>query len=169
METALSGAGWEATGSESVAARESIDKDFAGLSSSALMVVVHSDDKTVADQAFQHTIASAQRVLKSDRRVKSVVVPRPGTSISRNGHTAIIQAGAGADAITMVFLYALPLMLVGWLVTWLLREKPLRNESGSVRRSADGQPADEMAEGPVVPVVPADGTVGTPDPALVLD
>jgi putative drug exporter of the RND superfamily len=102
VETALSGAGWEATGSESVAARESIDKEFAGLSSSALMVVVHSGDKTVSDPAFQRTIASAQRVLKSDRRVGSVVAPRPGTSISRDGHTAIIQAGAAADANTMV-------------------------------------------------------------------
>ena len=43
VETALSGAGWEATGSESVAARQMIDKNFQGLSSSALMVVVHSD------------------------------------------------------------------------------------------------------------------------------
>ena len=48
VETALSGAGWEATGSESVAARKAIDKNFQGLSSSALMVVVHSPDKTVA-------------------------------------------------------------------------------------------------------------------------
>jgi RND superfamily putative drug exporter len=102
VETALSGAGWEATGSESVAARESIDKHFAGLSSSALMVVVHSGDKTVSDSAFQRTIASAQQVLKSDQRVKSVVAPRSGTSISRDGHTAIIQAGAAADANTMV-------------------------------------------------------------------
>jgi putative drug exporter of the RND superfamily len=102
VETALSGAGWEATGSESVAARESIDKQFAGLSSSALMVVVHSGDKTVSDPAFQRTIASAQHVLNSDQRVKSVVAPRPGTSISRDGHTAIIQAGAAADANTMV-------------------------------------------------------------------
>ena len=37
------GAGWEATGSESVAARKAIDRNFQGLSSSALMVVVHSD------------------------------------------------------------------------------------------------------------------------------
>ncbi len=102
VETALSGAGWEATGSESVAARKSIDANFAGLSSSALMVVVHSGDKTVSDPAFQRTIASAQRVLTSDPRVTSVVAPRSGSSISRDGHTAIIQAGAAADANTMV-------------------------------------------------------------------
>ena len=102
VETALSGAGWEATGSESVAARKAIDKNFQGLSSSALMVVVHSPDKTVADPAFQRAVASTQRVLKADRRVKAVVAPQPGVSISRDGHTAIVQAGAAADANTMV-------------------------------------------------------------------
>ena len=102
VETALSGAGWEATGSESVAARKAIDRNFQGLSSSALMVVVHSPDKTVSDPAFQRAVASTQRVLKADRRVKAVVAPRPGVSISRDGHTAIVQAGATADANTMV-------------------------------------------------------------------
>jgi len=42
VEHALSGAGWEATGSESVEARNLVDQNFSGLSSSALMVVVHS-------------------------------------------------------------------------------------------------------------------------------
>jgi RND superfamily putative drug exporter len=102
VEKALSGAGWEATGSESVAARKAIDENFQGLSSSALMVVVHSQDRTVDDPAFQRAIASTQRVLKADRRVESVVAPRPGTSISRDGHTAIVQAGAASDANTMV-------------------------------------------------------------------
>src|SRR5437763_15522439 len=40
VETALSGAGWEADGSESVQARMLIQQNFAGLSSSALTVVV---------------------------------------------------------------------------------------------------------------------------------
>ena len=43
VEHALSGAGWEATGSESLTVRETVDREFGGLSSSALMVVVHSD------------------------------------------------------------------------------------------------------------------------------
>ncbi len=42
-EHALSGAGWEAGGSESVAARELIDKSFGGRSSYGLVAVVHSD------------------------------------------------------------------------------------------------------------------------------
>ena len=40
-EHALSGAGWEATGSESVAARHSIDASFAGQGGYALMVAIH--------------------------------------------------------------------------------------------------------------------------------
>jgi RND superfamily putative drug exporter len=102
VEKALSGAGWESTGSESVAARKAIDKDFQGLSSSALMVVVHANDKTVSDPAFRAAVAKAQQTLKADARVKGVVAPQPGTSISRDGRTAIIQAGANADANTMV-------------------------------------------------------------------
>jgi putative drug exporter of the RND superfamily len=102
VETALSGAGWEATGSQSVAVRTTIDKNFQGLSSSALMVVVHSDTKTVSDPAFQQTVASASATLKADSRVSRVIPPQAGTSISRDRRTAIIQAGAAADSNTMV-------------------------------------------------------------------
>jgi len=102
VEHALSGAGWEATGSESVAARQLVDRNFAGLSSSALQVVVHSDTKTVADSAFQQTVASTEATLKADRRVSQVVAPRPGQSISRDGHTAVVQAGAAQNPNEMV-------------------------------------------------------------------
>ncbi len=102
VEKALSGAGWEATGSQSVAARNAVDKNFGGLSSSALMVVVHSGTATVADPAFKRAVASATQALKADPRVKRVVPPQAGASISRDGHTAIIQAGAATDSNTMV-------------------------------------------------------------------
>ena len=102
VEHALSGAGWEATGSESVAAREMIDRDFQGLSSSALMVVVNSPELKVGDKQMDSTIAQAEATLASDSRVSKVVQPQPGVSISRDGHTAIVQAGAAADSNTMV-------------------------------------------------------------------
>lgn len=102
VEHALSGAGWEATGSESLQVRETVDREFGGLSSSALMVVVHSDDKTATHPAFKAVIADTQRVLGSDERVAEVVAPRPGRSISRDGHTAVVQAGAAADSNDMV-------------------------------------------------------------------
>jgi RND superfamily putative drug exporter len=102
VEHALSGAGWEATGSESLTVRETVDREFGGLSSSALMVVVHSDDMTAADPAFKAVVADAQRALESDPRVTDVVPPQPGQSISRDGHTAVIQAGAAAGSNEMV-------------------------------------------------------------------
>jgi RND superfamily putative drug exporter len=69
VEHALSGAGWEATGSESLQVRETVDREFGGLSSSALMVVVHSDDKTATNPAFKSVVAEAQDVLAADARV----------------------------------------------------------------------------------------------------
>ena len=92
VEHALSGAGWEATGSESVDTREVVDRNFEGLSSSALQVVIHSRDTTVGDPAFQASIARVRKLLRSDNRVSTVVPPRPGVSISRDQHTAVVQA-----------------------------------------------------------------------------
>jgi len=66
-------------------------------SSSALQVVVHSDTKTIGSPAFAAAISSAERTLHSDRRVAMVVAPQPGVSISRDGHTAVVQAGAAAS------------------------------------------------------------------------
>jgi len=102
VEHALSGAGWEASGSQSVEVRELVDRNFDGLSSSALQVVVHSPDSTVRDPEFQATLARAQDVLAADDRVARVVPPQPGQSISRDGHTAVIQAGAAEDPNEMV-------------------------------------------------------------------
>lgn len=102
VEHALSGAGWEATGSESVDARQVIDQEFNGLSSSALMVVVHSEDQTVNDPAFKAAIAKATTTLQADDRVTDVVPPQPGMSISQDGRTAVIQAGAAASSNEMV-------------------------------------------------------------------
>jgi putative drug exporter of the RND superfamily len=102
VEHALSGAGWEATGSESRTVRETVDREFGGLSSSALMVVVHSADKTATDPAFKAVVADAQRALSADPRVTEVVPPQPGRSVSRDGHTAVIQAGAAASSNEMV-------------------------------------------------------------------
>ncbi len=102
VETALSGAGWETTGSQSVKAREQIDKHFQGLGSYGLMTVVHSESKTVSDPAFRAVTARVQRTLRADDAVKSVVAPAPGVSISRDGRTAVVQAGAARDSNGMV-------------------------------------------------------------------
>ena len=99
---ALAGAGWEASGSQSVAARQLIDKQFAGLSSAALQVVVHSADRSVRDPWVQAVITRAEQLLRADHRVSRVVAPTAGASISRDGHTAVIQAGAAGDTNAMV-------------------------------------------------------------------
>ena len=61
VEKALSGAGWETTGSESVQARQLIDKGFNGFGTYGLTVVVHAPDKTVSDPAFAAGAASGAR------------------------------------------------------------------------------------------------------------
>src|SRR5437868_372829 len=94
VENALSGAGWETTGSQSVEARQLIDRNFHGLSSYGLMTVVSSPTKAVGDRAFQSVVLAVQRTLRADRAVAGVVAPARGISISRDGHTAIVQAGA---------------------------------------------------------------------------
>ncbi len=102
VETALSGAGWQANGSESVKVREQIDRRFAGAGAYALQVAVHSPRLTAADPAFRRTLARAERTLATSSAVTTVTPPRPGVSISRDGHTAVIRAGAAKDPNGMV-------------------------------------------------------------------
>jgi RND superfamily putative drug exporter len=102
VEHALSGAGWEASGSESVRARALIQENFAGLSSQALMVVVHADRATVRDTGFRHVLAHVEQTLRASPLVASVASPRPGSTISPDGRTAVVMAGAKADPTAMV-------------------------------------------------------------------
>ncbi len=102
VETALSGAGWQANGSESVQVRDLVEREFGGLNSTGLMVVLHSSGQTASSPAFQQTIGRVAARLKTDPRVASVSLPTARTTISRDGHTAIVMAGAKADANTMV-------------------------------------------------------------------
>jgi RND superfamily putative drug exporter len=95
VESALAGAGWEASGSQSVQARQAVQKEFGGMSSAALQVVVHSARGPVTSGAGQQVIDRAVSLLKADKRVSQVVPPQPGASISQDGRTAVVQAGAG--------------------------------------------------------------------------
>jgi len=102
VETALSGAGWEATGSQSVQARELISKQFHGLSSYALTTVIYSPSRTVRDAAFRGVVADVERTLRADRAVRNVIAPVRGVTISPDRHTAIVQAGAAKSSDGMV-------------------------------------------------------------------
>ena len=55
-----------------------------------------------AAPGFRQTVVRAERVLRRDPAVGRVLPPRPGVSISPDGHTAVIRAGAAADANAMV-------------------------------------------------------------------
>ncbi len=91
-EHALSGAGWEAKGSESVAARKAVDASFAGQGSYALLVAVHGSGD------LQPAIVKATELLEADPRVSRVAPAQ----LSRDGRTAILSAGAAANPTEMV-------------------------------------------------------------------
>ena len=101
-EHALSGAGWEASGSESVKARRLIDRDFKGFGSYDLAVVVQASGKTVSDPAFDRVLRAVEETLRRNPAVTTVSPPRPGASISADRHVAVVQAGARRDANDMV-------------------------------------------------------------------
>ncbi len=102
-ESVLAGAGWQDSTSASVAARNIIQSHFAGLGSSALeVVVVDSHGPIASDPAARAVLAAAPAKLRADPRVSTVVAPQPGLSLSRDGRTGIITAGAAADPNAMV-------------------------------------------------------------------
>jgi RND superfamily putative drug exporter len=103
VENALAGAGWQASNSQSVAARAIIEKNFSGLGATDLQVVIVDHHGPIAsDPQAQAIVVKATNVLRSDRRVSTVVPPQAGVSVSRDGRTAIITAGSAADANKMV-------------------------------------------------------------------
>jgi RND superfamily putative drug exporter len=93
VERALSGAGWEATGSQSVHARALIDRQFGGLGAYRLTVVVRSRG-TVPDDVLR----AVEARLRREPAVASVLAP----AISRDRRTAVIQAGAALGPNGMV-------------------------------------------------------------------
>ena len=103
VEHALSGAGWEATGSESAeGARDRRPRVRRTVVLGAAWSSCTRPSKTAGEPEFDQVVADAQRTLAADERVTDVVPPRPGQSISRDGHTAIVQAGAAASSNEMV-------------------------------------------------------------------
>ena len=102
VEANLSGAGWQADGSQSVQARELARAHFGGNASSAIQVVVHSTDGPVTTGAGAVVLADATRLLKADPRIADIIAPQPGATLSQDGSTAILLAGAGANTNDMV-------------------------------------------------------------------
>ncbi|MDF2470487.1 MAG: MMPL family transporter [Rhodococcus erythropolis] len=100
--TSLAGAGWQANGSESVQVRELAEQHFGGNSSAAVQVVVHSDSLPITDPSMQQTLAAATEIFSADPRFGEVVAPQTGMTISPDGHTGIMIAGANASTDEMV-------------------------------------------------------------------
>ena len=100
--SSLAGAGWQANGSESVQVRELAQEHFVGNSSAAVQVVVHSDDRTVDSPDVQRTITAVADVFAGDTRFGAIIAPQPGMSISPDGHTGILIAGANTSTDEMV-------------------------------------------------------------------
>ncbi|AUY48385.1 MMPL family transporter [Streptomyces sp. CB01881] len=101
VTSALSGAGWQADGSESVKVRQVAEQHFAGNASSALQIVV-SADRPVTEPAVRRVVAEASAIAAADPRVSTVIAPQPGATISPDGRTAVLLAGAAASPDDMV-------------------------------------------------------------------
>ena len=103
IEHALAGAGWQDSTSQSVRARQIVQKQFGGLGATALQVVVVDRRAPLnTDPAAQTVENSAASLLRADPRVSVVMPPRPGVSLSADGRTGVITAGANADPNAMV-------------------------------------------------------------------
>lgn len=102
VETALSGAGWEAGDSESVRARDQIQREFGGAGAYALQVAVRSSQSGAGGPRLQRTVAAVERVLAADPAVGAVIPPRPGASLAADGLTAIVVGTAARGPNEMV-------------------------------------------------------------------
>ncbi len=101
VTSALSGAGWQANGSDSVKVRTLAEEHFAGNATSAIQIVV-SADRPVGDPAVQQVVDRAAALAAADSRISTVVPPQPGATISQDGRTAVLLAGAAASPDDMV-------------------------------------------------------------------
>ncbi len=102
VEAELSGAGWQADGSESVSVREAAETSFGGNASSAIQVVVRSTDGPVTEGSGAAVVSEVMEVLEADDRISTVFGPESGAPISQDGSTIVLLGGAGADTNEMV-------------------------------------------------------------------
>ncbi|WP_149361301.1 MMPL family transporter [Lolliginicoccus suaedae] len=100
--TSLAGAGWQANDSQSVQARELANEHFGGNSASALQVVINAPGKNITDEDVQAVITEVTNTLASDERFADIIPPQPGMTISPDGSTGILIAGANASTDDMV-------------------------------------------------------------------
>ena len=102
VETALSGAGWQANGSESVQARTLIQAQLRRPLELGIDGRRPLARETATSPAFRQTVARVERILRADPHVSRVQAPQRQASISADGHTALVIAGAKGDPTQMV-------------------------------------------------------------------
>ena len=102
VESNLAGAGWQANGSESVTVRDLAQRHFGGNASHALQVVVRSNGAPLDKGDGPSVVSRVVDRLAHERRVGTVIAPVPGVSLSADGRTGVVLAGAGDDPNGMV-------------------------------------------------------------------
>jgi len=90
LEKALSGAMWEVQGSDSVEARQVLERQFGGFSSQSAVAVLHSETLTAADPAFESLIGEAAAIFAAEAALSPAAPPQ----VSPDGHTVMLQAGS---------------------------------------------------------------------------
>ena len=98
----LAGAGWQDNGSDSVQARELAQEHFGGNSSTAIQLVIHTERGSIDSPGAASVMQQATDILASDERIGEIVPPQPGFTISPDGRTAIVLAGAASNPDDMV-------------------------------------------------------------------
>jgi len=93
LQGALSGAMWEVNGSDSLAARQVLERQFGGFSSQSAVVVIHSDTLVVGSPEFDRAIAEATTILAGEGSFAPMAPAQP----SQDGHTVMLQAGSLAN------------------------------------------------------------------------
>jgi len=94
-EHALSGGGWQADGSQSVRARQLVDRQFGGQGSYALLAVISSRSRDRESPAFRGTVARVRNVLSRDPSVASI-------RVAARGRAVVVSGGARAGTSDMV-------------------------------------------------------------------
>ena len=145
VEKKLSGAGGQDSGSPSAQARTILGQEIAGLNSTGLQVVVHVSQGAVAtDPQAQTVLSRATTLPKADHRSSNVITPQAGVSISQDGRAAVLQAGANADANTMVR---------AWAGAWHVRRQWC--VTPTVPASPPGATRRDVSEGKAPLVIPS--------------
>lgn len=90
LESALSGAMWQVNGSDSLAARQVIEREFGGFSSQSAVAVIHSDGLAASDPRFQAKVALATGIFAAEPALSPAAPPQ----VSQDGHTVMLQAGS---------------------------------------------------------------------------